>query len=147
MKYIKILFYVILSTLILTVTSCKKEPRMHKITYDITFIETPSYGYTNFMELGCTPAYMGDYNYDPQNPSINYDIAKSGHWDYEYWELKDGDKVHFSLWAADGYYFEMRVFIDGSEVSYKKMYGSTIVEEYGINNSDLSSSIEFTYYE
>ena len=148
-RLIKILF---LSLIVFMFTSCKKEPKMHKIKYEITFIQTPDYGYTNWMELGVTPAYYGDYNYDPQNPSINYDIAKTGHWDYEYWELKDGDKVSFTLWTAPGYYYEMRIYIDGTEVSYKKLYsdgsGTTDIEaESGWNDSTTDTYIEFTYYE
>ena len=93
------------------------------------------------------PSYTGEYNSSSSNPSINYEIAKTGHWDYEYLELKEDDKVSFSLWTADGYYFEMRVFIDDTQVSYKKMYGTQVIEQSGWNDGTTDTYIEFTYHE
>jgi hypothetical protein len=137
MKLFKILFL----SLIVIFTSCSKEPKNHKIEYEVTFSQTPDFGYTNWMELSVAPYYTS------QDPIITYEMAKTGHWDYEYLQLNDGDKVSFSLWTAEGYYFEMRIFVDGTQVSYKKMFGSQVLEESGWNDSKSDAFIEFTYHE
>jgi len=140
-NFIKIL---LISLTVLIYTSCSKEPKNHKIRYDITFTQTPSFGSTNFIELGATPSYSENHT---TKPAISYEIAKTGHWTYEYLELKEDDKVSFSLWTADGYYFEMRIYIDDTQVSYKKMYGTQVIEQSGWNDSTTDTYIEFTYHE
>ena len=143
----KNLIYIFLITLISVFsTSCKKEPKNHKIKYDIEFHQVPDYGYTNWMELGVTPSYVGEYNNDTENATINYEMAKTGEWDYEYWMLHDGDLVTFSLLTAEGYYYSMRIYIDGTEVSYKKIYSGQVVESSGLGAGD-NLDINFTYYE
>jgi hypothetical protein len=118
------------------------------MTYEITFHEVPEYGYTNVIELGMLPAYMGEYNNDPQNPSINYDMVKnSRHWDYEYWELQDGDKVEFIPITQGNWYYTMSITIDGTEVSSKTIYSGGLIEQSGWNDSDTNSYIEFIYNE
>ena len=140
-NFIKIL---LISLTVLIFTSCSKEPKNHKIRYDITFSQTPDFGFTNFIELGATPSYSEHHT---TKPAISYEIAKTGHWDYEYLELKEDDKVSFSLWTADGYYFEMRIYIDDTQVSYKKMYGTRIIEQSGWGTGTTDTYIEFTYHE
>jgi hypothetical protein len=142
-----ILYYILITLISFPTISCKKQPNLHKIKYELDFHQVPNYGYTNFLELGATPCYQGEYNYSQEWPAIDYDIAKSGHWDYEYWELKDGDLVTFSLWAANDYYYDMRIYIDGEEVSYKKMYGTQVIEQSGIDDATSDIQITFTYYE
>ena len=129
-------------------TSCKKEPTNHEIKYEITFHQFPSYGYTNQMSLSVFPAYVGTYNYDPQNPTINYAMAKTGYWEYEYWALHDGDEVNFSLYTFGDYYYTMRIYIDGDEVSQKEIYKNGMISSSGNGvNGDYEYEISFTYHE
>jgi hypothetical protein len=80
-------------------------------------------------------------------------MAKSGHWDYEYWDLQDGDEIMFYMWAQLGYLYEMRLYIDDVEVSYKKIkisdsdyFAYTVLDESGID-IDGDDNIQFIYNE
>lgn len=140
-------------------TSCKKEPKLHKIKYQVTFIEIPSWYNSNAIDVTAVPCYYGDYNNDVDEngnviePYIDYNQTQDGLWEYEYWQLQDGDKVRFHLSAQLSYYYELRVFIDGVEVSYKKIkisddnyYQVIDLEESGLDDTPGDSDIDFVYH-
>lgn len=152
--------FLYLLILIIGLTSCKKEPKFHKIKYQIKFLEIPTWYTSNNLEVTATPCYYGKYHNDVDEngniiePYIDYSQTTDGLWEYEYWQLKSGDKVRFNLMAQLDYHFELRVFIDGVEVSYKKVkisedtyYKVIDLEETGWDDSPGDSDIEFTYYE
>lgn len=141
-------------------TSCKKEPKFHKIKYQIVFHELPSFGSSNYLEVQAVPCYYGEYNNSVDEngnmiqPYIDYSQATDGLWEYEYWKLQDGDKVRFYVSAQLDYWYELRVFIDDVEVSYKKIkispynYFQVIdLEESGWDDTPGDADIDFTYYE
>lgn len=134
--------------------SCKKQPKNHKVRYVIDFIEVPHWASSNFIEVGALPSYQNEYNYDTIAPYITYDDTKTGHWEYEYWELKDGDEIYFNVWGQLDYYYEMRVFIDDVEVGYKKIkvsetdyFAYTVIEESGFDDDLGDTDITFTYHD
>jgi hypothetical protein len=150
----KFLYILILSFLTILSVSCKKQPKLHKIKYQITFLEIPHWASSNYLEVQAYPAYQNEYNYDTDAPYITYNQTQDGLWEYEYWELKDGDDVYLFLWAQLDYHFELRVFIDDVEVSYKRIkisdsnYFSAIeIDEEGLDDTPGDQSIEFTYHE
>ena len=154
----KLLYIFILLSFVFT--SCKKEPKSHRIKFQITFLELPSYGTSNYLEVTAQPCYYGEYNNSVDEngnliqPYIDYNQASDGLWEYEYWQLKDGDKVMFSLTAQLDYWYELRVFIDDVEVSYKKVkvsehtyFAVEDLEESGWDDTPGDSYIDFTYYD
>jgi hypothetical protein len=154
----KLLYLFVLVALVFT--SCKKEPKLHKIKFQITFLEIPNWASSNYIDVTAQPCYYGDYNNSVDEhgnliqPYIDYDQTQDGLWEYEYWELKSGDKVKFSLSAQLHYWYELKVFIDDVEVSYKKVkiseynYFEVIdLEESGWDDTPGDSYIDFTYYE
>lgn len=140
--------------------SCKKEPKLHKIKYQITFMEIPSWSSSNAIEVTATPCYYGAYNNDVDEngnviePYIDYSQTQDGLWEYEYWKLQDGDKVRFHLIAQLSYHYVLKVFIDDVEISHKEIkisdynYGEVVyLDESGIDDTPGDSDIEFTFYE
>ena len=140
--------------------SCKKEKTLHKIKYQITFLEIPDWFNSNYIEVKASPVYQGEYNNSvnengvPIGPYINYNQTKDGLWEYEYWELKDGDEVYFDLWAQLYYHYEVRIYIDNIEVSYKRVkisdsnYFEVLdLETKGMDNTPNNANIEFTFKE
>lgn len=150
----KKLFYLFLVLSIFVFSSCKKEPKYHKIKYQITFLELPSFGTSNYLEVQAVPAYQNEYNYDNAAPYITQNQTTDGLWEYEYWQLQDGDEIYFFLWAQLDYHYELRIFIDDVEVSYKRVkisnsnyFSALEVEDDGLDDSPGDQSIEFTYHE
>ena len=150
----------LLSLITFMFISCKKEPKMHKIKYQITFLEIPHWASSNSLEVGAVPCYSGEYNNSvgengvPIAPVITYNMTKDGLWEYEYWKLQEGDEIYFHLFAQLDYHFELRIFIDGIEVSYKKIkisdsnYFEIIdLDESGLDDTKGDGDIKFTYYE
>lgn len=151
----KVSFILILVCVILT--SCKKD-NLHKIKFQITFLEIPEWYQSNMIEVYLNPYYSGKYNYStnengvPIAPSIDYEMTTDGLWEYEYWELKNGDRVTFSIWGQLKYHYELRVFIDEKEVSYKRIkisnqnYNSSIgYEENGRDDTPGDGVIDFIF--
>lgn len=143
MKNFIYLFLITLFTF--SFTSCKKKD-YHKVTYEITFLQTPNTGSSNFIEVGCNPSYSD------KGPTIDrFNIPQV--WRYDYMGLEKGQKVSFSVRGQLSYYYEMRVFIDGSEVSYMKVkvsdtnyYDDHIESSHGLNTSTADTGlIEFIY--
>lgn len=148
----KIFKYFVLSVFsILFFTSCEKEPNLHKVRFELTFLEEPSNGNSNMIDVNCVP------HYSDEDPTIVASNIQPGYvWSYEYWELVDGDKITFIVNPQLSYRFEMRVYVDDELISYRKIvtsdfnYYETIVEEeFGLNNeaSTEYSIISFYYYE
>lgn len=152
-------YILILITLVtLTLTSCRKKVSYHKIKYQVTFLEIPDWFNSNHIEVYAKPSYIGDYNGDvneygnPIAPYINYNQTKDGLWEYEYWQLQDGDKVTFYLLAQLDYHYEIRIFIDDVEVSYMRVmisgtdyYDIIELEQNGLDDKLGDGFIEFTY--
>ncbi len=132
--------------IIITFTSCKKDD-FHKVTFEITFLNGPTTGVSNFIEVYALP------NYSDKKPSIDrFNIPQV--WRYEYIGLKKGDKVHFMVRGQLSYYFEMKVYIDDVQKSYRRVivsdnsyYDDHVEESSGLNDkSDKDMGIiEFTY--
>lgn len=143
----KNLIYILLITVFsFSFTSCKKND-YHKVTFEITFLGTPGTGASNFIEVYATPSYSD------KKPFVDrFNIPKV--WSYEYIGLEKGQKVHFLVRGQLSYYFEMRVFIDGVEKSYRKVrvsdnsyYDDHVEESYGLNDKSTHDTgiIEFIY--
>jgi len=126
--------------------SCKKEKHeYHKITFEVTFLNNPSNGSSNFIDITCSPRYV------EKIPTIDrFNIPKI--WRYEYLYLEKGQKVYFYVAGQLSYYFELRVYIDGVETSYARIkvddytyYASWVEESRGLNDKPNESVIEFIY--
>jgi hypothetical protein len=138
----KILLIFLLS---LFLFSCKKT-EYHYLTFEITFLDKPAKGSSNFITIGVTPNNRDQPNLD------RFNLPEK--WTYNYASLVKGDEVKFHVYGQLSYYYEMRVFIDNKEVSYLKVrtsdhaYYSYIVEDrYGLNMNQTSNSpyIQFVF--
>jgi len=146
----KILF-LILATLTIFTFSCKKENDYHKVKYHVIFIEDCEDGYSNDIDIACSPHYSDEEpTIYPQSINADYE------WEYEYWKLQDGDEIMFIVSPQQGYRFIMSVYIDDVLMSFREIkthyggyYITTIEDEWGLNNeSDEDMGIiEFYYYE
>ena len=126
--------------------SCKKNTTYHKLKFEIIFNEVPDPGFSNWYTV------TGEPHYPDEELGISTEIAVNNrYWKYEYWELKDNDEVLFSASGAFGNLYEMRVFIEEEQVSYKKIYGYTVIEESGIHDTSCfgcdGPTIKFTFNE
>lgn len=127
-------------------TSCKKD-NMHKVTFEIVFLQSPSTGSSNLIEITAKPSYS---DVKPAVDRLN--IPQK--WTYDYIGLKKGDKVTFGVRAQLSYYYEMRVYIDGNQVSYMKVkvsdynyYEDHVEDHSGLNDNTQYDTglITFTY--
>ena len=145
----KNLFKLILPVfLLLFLGSCTKEPKLHKIKYEIEFINTPegSPSESHTFAAICVP------NYNDKLPYINPGMVNTGSvWVYEYLELKDKDKILFYLMMsnATNYYYKLNVYVDGvlkstKRVKYLDGINCEISEESGLSVNG-KNSIEFTF--
>lgn len=141
----KFIYILLISILGFSFTSCKKTD-YHKVMFEITFLQSPSTGNSNFIEVNCNPSYSGN------GPTIDrFNIPQV--WRYEYLGLEKGQKVSFGVRGQLSYYYEMRVYIDGNEVSYLKVkvsdsncYDDHIEASSGLNTSTYDTGlIEFVY--
>jgi hypothetical protein len=149
----KRIIYFLVLVFSLTLTSCKKV-NDHKVKFEIEFIEDCQDGYSDMIDVICKPSYNDEQS---DIPSINKENIKPGFvWKYEYWELRDGDKVLFTVMPQQGYHFIMKVYLDDKLVSYREVitgyggyYVTTTIDIWGINNEASSDSgiIEFVYSE
>lgn len=139
---------IFLSLTLFIFSSCKKEKHeYHKVTFETTFLGKPGKGSSNFIEIDCLP------NYIEKKPTIDrFKIPQV--WRYEYWALEKGQTVRFQVSGQLSYHFEMRVYIDGVQVSYAKVrvsdysyYASSIEESSGLNDklSEDMGLIQFVY--
>ena len=127
-------------------TSCKKND-YHKVTFEVIFLQTPASGSSNMIDVYATPSY------EDSKPYINR-LNLPQVWTYDCLSLQKGDKVHFLIKGQLSYYFEMRVKIDGNEVSYRKVkvsdtnyYEDHVEASSGLNDKEYEDTglIEFTY--
>lgn len=141
-----ILYSILIVIIGFSFASCKKKD-YHKVTFEIKFLQTPAMGSSNSIELNASPSYSD------KAPRIDKNNIPQV-WSYDYMGLEKGQKVKFMVSGQLSYYFEMRVFVDGGEVSYRKVkvsdttyYDDHVEESSGWN--DLSNEdmgvIEFTY--
>jgi len=140
-------FIYILLVSILGFTSCKKT-EYHKVMFEITFLQTPSNGSSNFIEVNCNPSYASS----GKGPTIDrFNIPQV--WRYEYLGLERGQKVLFGVRGQLSYHYEMKVYIDGTQVSYLKVkvsdsnyYDDHVEASSGLNTSQYDTGlIEFVY--
>tara|TARA_R110002012_G_scaffold172430_2_gene337329 strand:- start:53 stop:514 length:462 start_codon:yes stop_codon:yes gene_type:complete len=150
-KFIKLLLLLLTIT---TTFSCSKESKNHKVKFQLRFIEVPKWYSTSYLGVTASPHYENEYNGDGIAPYITREQTLDGIWEYEYWELKDGDEVFFELLAQKKYHYEMRVFIDDTEVSYKRFkmsdddfFQAVEYEERGWDETKHDYDIRFTYRE
>lgn len=141
-----ILYYISLIIFIFSLSSCKKKD-YHKIKFEVVFIQDCDNCFADYFAVNCTP------HYSDEEPAISASDVTTGYvWKYEYWQLKDGDKVKFAVSpTGDSYHFKMNVYVDDQLVSYRECYGpygTVVIDQGGINNSLVESGvIEFTYFE
>lgn len=144
----KKLFYLFIIFLSIIFFSCKKEPKKHKITYEVNFFQTPSTGSSNFIGISTMPL-------DGNRPGIDrFNIPKT--WRYECYNLIKGDEIVFAVNGQLSYFFEMRLYIDDKQVSYLKAkvsdnsyYAVKVLEVDGLNDyADKNvAMISFVYQE
>jgi len=144
--------------LVLTVStlfSCEKyQPTFHKIKYEITLIEgADPVGSPILNDVTCKPFYKEDG--EPVFPTIVEQVPYT--WDYEYWQLVDGEPVSFSFSPTADYMFKMSIYIDDVLVSWKivdtdnsgNYYAYQGVDQGGLDESGKPDYpvIKFTYKE
>lgn len=138
--------YFILIFFSLFLSSCKKD-NYHKIKFEVVFIQDCDNCYADYFAVNCTP------HYSDEEPGITASQVTTGYvWTYEYWKLKNNDKVVFSVSpTGEGYHYRMNVYVDDVLVSYRECYGpygTVVIDQGGINNSQQDMGvIEFTYHE
>lgn len=142
----KFIYILLITVISFSFTSCKKTD-YHKVTFEITFLGTPGTGSSSFIDVYALP------NYSDKKPFVDrFNIPQV--WRYEYIGLEKGQKVHFLVRGQLSYYFEMRVFIDGVQKSYRKVrvsdnsyYDDHVEESYGLNDKESHDTgiIEFIY--
>ena len=147
----KKILYLLLTLLIITSCTKKEDVEYHKIKYEVIFSEIPRVGESNNIDLIAQPSYSNTNEDRTLAPWLSFTDAKVGYWSYEYWELKESDEIYFDIYAQLHYCFEMRIYIDDNEVSYKKVkisdydyYDYFIIEEFGLGNTD-GPTISFVY--
>jgi len=132
--------------LVLVVFSCKKQ-NLHKLKFKFEVIEDCQSCYSDYFSVSCKPRYSD------QQPKIHAGQLETGSvWEYEYWELKDGDEVIFNVSPTGmSYTYRISVYVDDKIVSYRECYGpygKTILTDWGLNNAKQDESlIKFYYYE
>lgn len=142
----KFLYLVFIIIFFFGLNSCNKET-YHRVKFEVVFIQDCDNCYADYFAITCTP------HYSDEEPTLSASNVTTGYvWDYEYWVLKDGDKVVFNVSPTGSeYHFRLNVYIDGVLVSYRECYGplgTVILDEGGINNTQSeTATIEFTYYE
>lgn len=145
----KFIYILLITILGFSFTSCKKT-EYHKIVFEITFLGTPGTGSSSFIEVYVIPAYI-ESEKAPRSPD-RFNIPQV--WRYEYLGLEKGQKVHFLVRGQLSYYYEMRIYIDDVEVSYRRVrvsdtsyYSDHVEESYGLNDKSTHDTgiIEFVY--
>lgn len=138
----------IIFSITLVLISCKKE-NYHKLRFEVIFTQDCYECYADYIGVLCEPRYMED-----DEPYLAAgQVQQNSKWEYQYNLLKSGDEVEFSIQPGESstYVYEMRIFIDDLEVSYRKCYGpygKVVIEEKGINDYiDDLPYINFTYQE
>lgn len=138
--------FITLILLVLNLISCKKEAVKHKLKFEVVIIQNCDNCYADYFSVNCKP------NYKDEPPKMHASLTQTGYvWTYEYWSLKEGDNVYFSVVpTGSGYLYRMNVYIDNVLVSFRECYGtsgSIIVDSWGLNNIEQDVPvINFTFY-
>jgi hypothetical protein len=113
--------------------SCKKKPKYHHLRFELRVIEQSKYGIVTPIYLSILPHYQSV----PPKLESRAPIT----WNYDYMELKDGDKIYFAVDIPLSTYYEKWIYIDGKEVAYKRIkvsdihyYENTILEQRGYDD-------------
>ena len=149
---LKKIFFITVTIVTVLLTSCQKhEENFHKVRFHLTFKQVPPVGSSDFIDVTCIP------NYNDEPPKIYKDyITENYEWDYEFWQLKDGDEVKFIVNPQLYYWFDMEVYVDGVLVSSREVvtssqtyYATQTLSQSGLNNDELTNFpvISFYYYE
>jgi hypothetical protein len=103
------------------------------------------------IDVNCSP------NYDDDPPVIHKELIQPSYeWDYEYWNLVDGQEVKFIVNPQLSYWFTMKVYVDGELISTRECvtssqtyYSTQTLSQSGLNNDELTNApiISFYYYE
>lgn len=136
----------------ITLISCNKhEQDFHKVRYHLTFHQVPQPGNSNALDVVCTPYY------DEDPAKIFKEIVTPGYeWDYEFWQLTNGQEVKFIVNPQLSYWFTMEVYIDGTLMSSRECvtsnqtyYSTQTLNQSGLNNDENTNApvISFYYYE
>lgn len=143
-KFVYILLFSVVVSF--SFTSCKKT-EYHKVSFEVTFLGGPSNGASNFIDV-----YVSPY-YEDKKPFIDR-FKLPTIWRYDYLALEKKQKVCFSVRGQLSYHFEMRVYIDDTEVSYRRVivsnnsyYSDHVEESYGLNDKadEDTGVIQFIY--
>jgi hypothetical protein len=137
---------------LITLSSCKKyEPDFHKVRFHILFKQIPQPGSSNMIDVVCSP------DYDDEPPVLHKEVITPYYeWNYEYWELTDGDEVKFIVNPQLSYWFIMSVYVDGELVSTRECvtssqtyYSTQTLNQSGLNNDENTNHpvISFYFYE
>ena len=120
-KQFKKIYFFLVVILTLGLTSCEKhDNNFHRVRFHLTFKEVPPVGASDFIEVNCSP------NYDNDPPVIYKDYITPGYeWDYEFWQLKNGDEVQFIVNPQLHYWFVMEVYVDDVLVSTREVVTSS----------------------
>lgn len=146
------IFFITVTAIIVLFSSCQKhEENFHKLRFHLSFKEVPPTGFSNSIEVLCSP----DYDDDPAEIYAKY-TTEGYEWDYEFWQLKDGDEVQFIVRPQLYYWFVMEVYIDDVLISSREMvtskdtyYSTQTLGQSGLNNEASTNFpvISFYYYE
>lgn len=149
-------FTYLLIFFVVTFSSCKKEDQTiyHQLVYEITFLDAPQTGSSNFIDATIKPVHYKDIKFTngAGSPPINrFNLPKI--WRYEFDSLKAGQQIMFAVNAQLSYHFQMKVYIDGVEKSYREVivsdynyYDDHVLETRGLNDvTDDVAVIKFTY--
>ena len=149
---LKKILYVSITIITLIFSSCQKhEENFHRVRFHLTFKEVPPIGASDFIDVTCKP------NYENEPPEIYKDYITAGYeWDYEFWQVKNGDKIEFIVNPQLYYWFVMEVYVDGVLVSSREVvtssqtyYATQTLNQSGLNNNEDTNFpvITFYYYE
>ncbi len=111
-------------------------------------MEVPPVGSSDFIEVSCSP------NYDNDPPRIYKDYITPGYeWDYEFWQLKNGDEVKFIVNPQLYYWFVMEVYVDDVLVSTREVvtssqtyYATETLTQTGLNNDEETNFPVISFY-
>jgi hypothetical protein len=148
-KQFKKIFFFLVVILTLGLTSCEKhDNNFHRVRFHLTFKEVPPVGASDFIEVNCSP------NYDNDPPVIYKDYITPGYeWDYEFWQLKNGDEVQFIVNPQLHYWFVMEVYVDDVLVSTREVvtssqtyYATETIFQSGLNNDEETNFPVISFY-
>jgi len=144
------LIYILLFIGFISLSGCRKKPKLHKITYCFQILQQSKYGWVTPIYLGVSPYY------EDQIPKMVDGLVDS--WQYTYLGLKDGDRVSFSIQIPLSTYYDMKIYVDDKELLYRRIktsdsnyYMTYIVESRGVITTTglqyLGGDVTFTYHE